>query len=352
MTHPVSDHCDGERFFNPGQARGGRGLRQVLRWRLSERAPRWAGPVPPGPAYPPPPDAVPPGHAALSFVGHATFLLRLAGRPGAPDLLVLTDPIFSERCSPVAWAGPRRARPPGLALDALPAPDAVLLSHNHYDHMDLPSLRRLAARGTRRAVTTLGNAEALRRCGFAEIHALDWWDSVDLGGTRITATPARHFSRRGFGDANRSLWAGFMLETPKSQGSGPQESASGGITSGGSAPAGTGPGKAGRVLFAGDSGAGPHWDEVRRRLGAPDLALLPIGAYEPRWMMAPVHMNPAEAVAAHRALGARRSVGMHFGTFQLTDEAIDAPTQALTALGEPAFDTLGFGETRVIPLGA
>ena len=323
MTLPLSDHCDGERFFNPGQPRGGRGLRQVLRWRLEERGPRWS-PVPPGPSYPPPPDVAPPGHAALSFVGHATFLLRLAG------LVLLTDPIFSERCSPVAWAGPRRARPPGLALDALPPVDAVLLSHNHYDHMDLPSLRRLAARGTRRAITTLGNAEALRRCGFPEVEALDWWDATALGEARITATPARHFSRRAFSDANRSLWAGFMLETP-----GPR------------------PGEAsGRVLFAGDSGAGPHWDDIRRRLGAPDLALLPIGAYEPRWMMAPVHMNPAEAVAAHRALGACRSVGMHFGTFQLTDEAIDAPTRALAALGEPGFDTLGFGETRVVRLGA
>ena len=320
MTLPVSDHCDGERFFNPGQPPGARDLRAVLRWQREERGPRWPRPVPPGPSYPPPPAAVPPGHAALSFVGHATFLLRL------PGLVLLTDPIFSERCSPVSWAGPRRARPPGLALDSLPAVDAVLLSHNHYDHMDLPSLRRLAARGTRRAVTTLGNAEALRRCGFTDVQALDWWGAAMLGDVRVTATPARHFSRRGFSDTNCSLWAGFMLEGP------------------------AGPG--GRVLFAGDSGAGPHWGEIRERLGAPGLALLPIGAYEPRWFMAPVHMDPTEAVDAHRALGARRSVGMHFGTFQLTDEAIDAPTRALAALGEPGFDTLGFGETQVVALGA
>ncbi len=319
----MSDHFDGERFFNPGQPPGRRGLRQVLRWQMSERGPRWAVP-PPGPAYPPPPGGVASGQVALSFVGHATFLLRFAGA------VVLTDPVFSERCSPVSWAGPRRARPPGLALDALPPVDAVLLSHNHYDHMDLPSLRALAARGTRRAITTLGNAAALRGCGFERVDALDWWDGAWLGeegGVRVVATPARHFSRRGFGDANRSLWAGFMLEVPDS-------------------------GAGGRVLFAGDSGAGPQWGEIRARLGAPDLALLPIGAYEPRWFMAPVHMDPAEAVDAHRALGARRSVGMHFGTFQLTDEAIDAPERALAALGVAEFDTLGFGETRMVRLGA
>ncbi len=334
MTSPVSDHFDGERFFNPGQVRGRRGLGQVLRWRMSERGPRWAVPAP-GPAYPPPPGAVPAGHVALSFVGHATFLLRLAAAGGGPGVVVLTDPVFSERCSPVSWAGPRRARPPGLALDALPPVDAVLLSHNHYDHMDLPSLRALAARGTRRAITTLGNAEALLRCGFERVDALDWWEGAwvgEEGGVRVTATPARHFSRRGFGDANRSLWAGFMLEA----GAAGESGEAGG----------------GRVLFAGDSGAGPQWGEIRARLGAPDLALLPIGAYEPRWFMAPVHMDPGEAVDAHRALGARRSVGMHFGTFQLTDEAIDAPERALAALGVAGFDTLGFGETQVVRLGA
>ncbi len=323
----MSDHFDGERFFNPGQARGRRGLWPVLRWQFSERGPRWERPAP-GPVYPPPPEGVAPGHAALSFVGHATFLLRFAGPAGRPGAVVLTDPVFSERCSPVSWAGPRRARPPGLALDALPPVDAVLLSHNHYDHMDLPSLRALAARGTRRAITTLGNAEALRGCGFERVDALDWWEGAWLGeegGVRVVATPARHFSRRGFSDTNRTLWAGFMLEAPEG---------------------------GGRVLFAGDSGAGPQWGEIRARLGAPDLALLPIGAYEPRWFMAPVHMDPAEAVDAHRALGARRSVGMHFGTFQLTDEALCAPERALAALGVADFDTLGFGETRVVRLGA
>ena len=136
----------------------------------------WAKP-PPDPAYPPPPDSVAPGHVAVTFVGHATFLLRF------PGLVVLTDPVWSERCSPVLWAGPRRVRPPGLALDALPPVDLVLVSHNHYDHMDLPTLRHLAARGDPPVVTSAGNAPILRRAGFTRVTALDWWDAAQAGPT-------------------------------------------------------------------------------------------------------------------------------------------------------------------------
>jgi L-ascorbate metabolism protein UlaG (beta-lactamase superfamily) len=246
-------------------------------------------------------------------------------------MVVLTDPIFSRRCSPVSWAGPARVRPPGVSLAELPRPDVILLSHNHYDHMDLPSLRELNRRHRPLVVTTLGNARKLDRLGIAATE-LDWWQDVAVGPLRVTATPARHFAARTPFDRNRTLWGGFMVSAPG------------------------GPALGGQVLFAGDSGAGVHWQQIRARLGAPDVALLPIGAYEPRWFMAPVHMNPAEAVQAHLALGARRSVGMHFGTFQLTDEAIDAPLRALDAARREAglaaglFTTQGFGETRVYPL--
>ncbi len=317
MTAPLSDHYDGERFFNPAlpnETADRRGLLQVLRWRLGGGRSKW-GPQPPLPRFASPPDCVPPGTVAASFIGHASFLLRF------PGLVVLTDPVFSARCSPVSWAGPRRARPPGLALEALPPVDVVLVSHNHYDHMDLPSLRRLAARGTRHAITSAGNERILREAGFATVEALDWWDSAVAGPLQVTATPARHFSRRGLRDGNRTLWCGFVLHGPD-----------------------------GRVLFAGDSGTGPHWRDIAERLGSPDLALLPIGAYEPRWLMAPVHMNPAEAAQAHRDLGARQSIGMHFGTFQLTDEPVDAPPTALAATGVANFTTLGIGETRLVTL--
>jgi L-ascorbate metabolism protein UlaG (beta-lactamase superfamily) len=193
--------------------------------------------------------------------------------------------------------------------------------------MDLPSLRALQRRHAPWFVTTLGNARGLARLGI-EATELDWWQEVSKGPLRITATPARHFAARTPFDRNQTLWAGFMISSPD-----------------------------GQVFFAGDSGAGPHWGAIRTRLGVPDLALLPIGAYEPRWFMAPMHMNPAEAVEAHLALEARRSVGMHFGTFQLTDEPIDAPQEALVearaAMGvtPEAFVTHGFGETRVYELG-
>jgi L-ascorbate metabolism protein UlaG (beta-lactamase superfamily) len=204
----------------------------------------------------------------------------------------------------------------------------VLLSHNHYDHMDLPSLREIQRRYAPRFITTLGNQAFLARHGINATE-LDWWQDAVHGVMRITATPARHFSARTPFDRNRTLWAGFMIRIP-----------------------------GGQVLFAGDSGAGAHWHDIGRRLSSPDVALLPIGAYEPRWFMAPVHMNPDEAVQAHQALDARTSIGMHFGTFQLTDEAIDAPLialeQARQTAGVPpeAFVTHGFGETRIYRLGA
>jgi L-ascorbate metabolism protein UlaG (beta-lactamase superfamily) len=332
--YPPSDHFNGEIFFNPpsmapataeasppaSRRRGG--LITMLRWQLSGDRKPWP-PQPPDPAPTgDPKQAPPPGAAAVTFIGHSTFLIRLAG------LTILTDPVFSERCSPVSWAGPKRARPPGRALSDLPKVDLLLVSHNHYDHMDLPSLRALRRRDNPQVITPLANAQHLAKAGLDRVSELDWWQSTTLPpDIRITATPARHFAARTPWDRGQCLWSGFMLETHGH-----------------------------RLFFAGDSGAGRHWAEIGERLGAPHLALLPIGAYEPRSIMAPVHMNPGEAVAAHQALGARQSVGMHFGTFQLTDEPIDAPPQALAearaqaGLPLESFVTLGFGETRVFAL--
>jgi len=320
---PISDHFDGEHFFNPGASQA-RGLGAVLRWQFNRDKARWPAHIA-NPAFPPPDGTVAPGHVSLTFISHSTFLIRLPGPHGTVS--ILTDPIFSERCFPVQWMGPRRVRAPGLALGALPPVDAVLLSHNHYDHMDLPTLRELHRRFRPLVVTTLGNARPLHDAGIPNAVELDWWDSAPAGPVEVTATPARHFSARGVNDRNKTLWAGFMLKL------------------GGS-----------RLLFAGDSGAGPHWAAIRDRLGPPAIALLPIGAYLPRSIMQAVHMDPAEALRARADLGARRAIGMHFGTFQLTDEAIDAPLLALqqaraaAGLQTQDFDTLGFGETRDVPL--
>ena len=295
----------------------------LLRWRAERQTVAWPR-LAQNACLSPPPLCAEVGTTAISFINHSSFLIRFA------NAIVLTDPIFSQRCSPLLGIGPRRVRPPGLVLANLPRPDLILLSHNHYDHMDLPSLRAIQDLHDPHIVTLLGNARTLTPYRIKAIE-LDWWQKIVIEDLSIVATPARHFSARGPFDRNRALWGGFMLQSAVDQG---------------------------RVLFAGDSGAGPHWETIRTRLGAPDVALLPIGAYEPRWFMAPVHMNPAEAVDAHLALNARHSIGMHFGTFQLTDEAIDAPLIALEAarqaagLADDAFWTHEFGESRVYDLGS
>jgi len=310
-----SDHWDGKRFFNP-HADTDKSLRDL--WRLYKaRGPRWTPPPPVEPRVPP---LLPlgKGEVAVTFIGHVTFLIQVGGAT------FLTDPVFSDCAGPFGRLGPKRARAPGVRMDDLPPIDAILLSHNHYDHLDGPSLRHLARRrGVAQAITGLGNGPSLRRAGFEAVNELDWWDGLEgPEGTRITFVPAQHWSSRSPFDRRRTLWGGFVVEAP-------------GIT----------------VYFAGDSGYCPHFREIRQRFGPIDVALLPIGAYEPRWFMAAQHMNPAEAVRAHQDLEARHSVAMHFGTFQLTPEAIDAPAKALhVALAEQDVDSKrfvvpGFGET-------
>ncbi len=311
---PVTDHFDGERFFNPF-ARAGKTTSDLRRWRRTRQKEPWPAQLR-DPVLPPPTRAAN-NTISVTFIGHSTFLLQIGG------VCVLTDPIWSERCSPVSFAGPRRARPPGQSLDALPGVDVLLVSHNHYDHMDLPTLRQVRKRWAPGVATGLGNAHHLAKAGIRSALELDWWDSTDLAGATVTYVPSQHFSSRGLYDRNRCLWGGFVVEA-------------GGAV----------------VYFAGDSGYCPYFAEIGRRFPRIDLALLPIGAYEPRWFMRQQHVDPWEAVRAHLDLRPRRSIGMHFGTFQLTDEAIDAPVATLrearaeAGLAETDFDVLAFGETR------
>jgi L-ascorbate metabolism protein UlaG (beta-lactamase superfamily) len=316
----ASDHFDGKRFFSPGVVTNKR-LGDLLRWRFTRERPSW-------PEWivdddPPLAEAPRDGGVAVTYIGHATLLLRFA------EFGVLTDPMFSERASPFRRVGPKRVRAPAIALADLPRVDAVVLSHNHYDHMDLPSLRQLRDRWDPPIVTGIGNGRYLAAQGLRNVIELDWWERTEpLHGLGITYVPAQHWSRRRFGDTNRMLWGGHMIEC------------------GGS-----------RAYFAGDTGYPAQFAEIARRLGPPDVALLPIGAYEPRWFMAPQHMNPAEAVRAHLDLRARLSIAMHFGTFALTDEAIDAPTLALDAarrdhgVSDSAFRIPAFGETIIAERG-
>jgi L-ascorbate metabolism protein UlaG (beta-lactamase superfamily) len=348
--------------FRNEDASADRGLGDVLRWVRTRAPKRWPRHVENRVRYERREPR--PGEILITLINHSTFLIQAgpasshraragaAGRSHATWALgagrhgvnVLTDPVWSMRASPVQWAGPARVHAPGVPFDQLPAIDVVLVSHNHYDHMDLPTLRRLQTRFEPRLVTTLGNKAYLEARGFTRVTELGWWDSVagrlpredaadplsDAADSQhppieIVATPAQHFSSRTLFDRNRTLWAGFVCTL-----------------------AGR------RVFFTGDSGYAAHFAAVGARLGALDAALVPIGAYEPRWFMSAAHMNPDEAVRAHLDLGSALSVAMHFGCFQLTDEAIDEPVRALEAARErhgvaaSEFRVLQPGETVAI----
>jgi L-ascorbate metabolism protein UlaG (beta-lactamase superfamily) len=324
---PVSDHCDGQRFFNP-HAVTGRSFGDLLKWMRTRERTAW-----PASAamrrYDPPPPRVEPGQAAITFIGHSTFLVRTA------SMTFITDPVFTTHAGPLGRMGPRRVRPPALPTSALPPIDLVLVSHNHYDHLQPLSLALFAGRAS--FVAPLGLRGLLPResgrygtrgrsdgDGGNGNHELDWWQRVKVQAAEVTCVPAQHFSARTPWDRNQTLWSGFIVSVD-------------GVT----------------IYFAGDSGYPAQFAEIGAR-GAPiDVALLPIGAYEPRWFMQPMHMNPDEAVRAHVDVNARVSIGMHFGTFQLTDEAIDAPLRALeharaaAGLAPAAFRVLDFGETAV-----
>lgn len=293
---PASDHYDGRRFFNPGEPDTDRSLREVLRWRRSIPDNPWPKSVPVTPTVP----AARVEGLRITMIGHATMLIQNAG------LNILTDPVWSDRASPLAFAGPRRVAAPGIRLEDLPPIDVVLLSHNHYDHLDITTLRALHRRHAPLIVTPLGNDVIVRRrIPEARIAAGDWDDDFEVAsGTRVHIVPATHWSSRGFRDRRMALWGGFMVES-----------------------------RGTLVYFAGDTGygSGRIFRAMRQRFGPPDLALLPIGAYDPRWFMAAQHTDPEEAIQIMRDLEARAAVGMHWGTFKLTDEPCEEPAQRLAA---------------------
>ena len=293
---PPSDHFDGVRFFNPGQASTDRGLKDMLRWKLAGGAAKWPASVPVAQAKPEAQVAGP----LVTMVGHATLLIQIAG------MNILTDPVWSARASPFTFAGPKRVTVPGIAFDDLPPIDVVLISHCHYDHFDVATLRRLQAAHSPLFAMPLGNDAILRAAvPGARCVAGDWWDRLPLtAAVATTLTPASHWANRWPTDVRMALWSGHYLTTP-----------------------------VGSVWFAGDTGYGDGaiFQDIRRVLGAPDVALIPIGAYEPRWFMKDQHVDPAEAVRVFQDVGAVHALGIHWGTFQLTDEARDAPRLSLAS---------------------
>jgi L-ascorbate metabolism protein UlaG (beta-lactamase superfamily) len=245
----------------------------------------------------------------VSFINHASFLIQLE------NYNILTDPIWSERTSPVTWAGPKRVREAGINFDQIPKVDLVLISHNHYDHLDLATLKRLEKRDSPTIMAGKNTCKLLHEEGMKNCREYDWWQHSLYQSLKVTFVPARHFSGRSLFDRNEVLWGGFVIESSQY------------------AP----------LYFAGDTCYGKFVEMLAQKFKVFDLCLLPIGAYLPRWFMKIVHMNPADAVKAHQELKCKQSIGMHFGTFQLTDEAIHTPAEDLKkALDEKGLSTKEF----------
>ncbi|RYX91325.1 MAG: MBL fold metallo-hydrolase [Comamonadaceae bacterium] len=346
---PARPHHTREGFKNNYIAAVNKGFGELMRWQWERRRDG----LPKPPATPVPvqsPDmaaitsypqawaraaaspAQPQRPPAITWIGHASTLVQAGG------LNMLTDPVFSKRASPVQFVGPERAQPPGIALADLPPIDVVMVSHNHYDHLDTASVQAIAARSAQAGKPTLflvplGLKSWFASRGIDNVIEMDWWDRHVFRGVEFNFTPVQHWSARGLGDRSQTLWGGYAVFAPDLH-----------------------------WYFSGDTGYSKDFQDTRARFaerekdgrGGFDLALIAVGAYEPRWFMASQHINPAEAVQIHRDLGAKRSVGVHWGTFELTDEPLDQPPKDLaaarTAQGLKADDfvTLAVGETRVL----
>lgn len=289
----MSDHFDGKRFFNPNGP-DSEGLLSVLKWKLNFSGKSWPSKSDQDVVFFKP-KLKEEDKLIVTFINHVTFLIQVDG------LNILTDPVYSDRTSPVSFIGPKAIHPPGIKFEDLPPIDLVLISHNHYDHMDAQTVKKLEEKFHPHFVTPLENAFLLESFGAKKITELDWWESLEIqNNVKVTLTPAQHWSSRTPFDRSKSLWGGYYIET-----------------------------KSKKIYFAGDTGYSKHFIEINKKLGKPNLSLLPIGAYEPRWFMKSMHMNPEDAVLAHLDLQSEMSLGMHFGTFPLTDEAVDTPVQDL-----------------------
>ncbi|WP_143959781.1 MBL fold metallo-hydrolase [Litoribacter populi] len=307
---PKSDHFDGN-IFNNLEPMEMKGLPDVLRWQLNRDQGPW--PEEKQPVSATVPKVSVGGGVEITFINHASLLIQ------GGKVNILTDPIWSERASPISFAGPERLRKPGVKYQDLPPIHVVLISHNHYDHLDLETLINLKNDYDPLFIVPLGVDLLLKDNGIENVKAVDWFENIEMSqGNIVHCAPARHFSGRGLGDTNQTLWAGYVMELQ---------------------------GK--KVYFAGDTGYGAFYKLIKEKLGSPDVALLPIGAYKPVWFMQPIHMSPEEAVMAHLDLEATQSIGMHFGTFPMADDGQAEPVEDLKV----AREKLGVDDGEFVVLG-
>jgi L-ascorbate metabolism protein UlaG (beta-lactamase superfamily) len=314
---PASNHFDGSRFYNQVNAPA-KSIWNVIYWRVIGHHSPWPTEVLPSPNLPLPSPAE--DEIVVTFVNHASSLIQTG------TVNILTDPQYNDHASPVSWAGPVRVHEPGIAYENLPKVDVVIISHDHYDHMDERTLKMLYKDHKPLFLVGLGNDAHLKAFGITDnVKTVDWWQSVEVGDAKMTFVPAQHFSGRGLFDRNSTLWGGYVIQVGKEN-----------------------------LFFAGDTGYGPHFKEIQERFGPMDLSMIPIGSYCPRWFMKAVHVNPEEAVLSHLDLKSKKSFGIHFKTFQMSDEPYDQPVMDLELAKKqyqiPAEDFVApeFGESFIV----
>jgi L-ascorbate metabolism protein UlaG (beta-lactamase superfamily) len=312
---PISNHFNGKTFFNPGPEHT---FSDMLRWMWQMKTIKWPKWID-DEKQTLPPERVGKGQLKVTYINHSTVLIQV------DSINILTDPIFSKRAGPFSWLGVKRIRKPGILLNELPAIDYILVSHNHYDHLDLPSLKALRKKNNSTVLTGLGNKRLIQSAGFTNIFVMDWWQiqqSVS-GNMQFIFVPAVHESGRGLFDKNKTLWGGFVIITSK-----------------------------GNIYFAGDTGYGGFIEAIHSHFDAFELAFLPIGNYEVRWFMKNQHMNPDDAVKTHIALKCKQSIGIHYATFaEHPEQPVDAHERDLKKalekylLPDSIFHILKFGES-------
>lgn len=283
-----TDHFDGKKFQNLSGVPAN-GLPQVFKYITTRKPEAWTRNY--ETFVRDTPLEIPEHHQVkITFVNHSTFILRY------DNMTVLTDPVWSKRCSPVQFAGPARFRPPGVRFEDLPPIDLVVISHNHYDHLDKITIQKLIKEHNPKFVVPLGLDHLIRKWGATHIEALDWWQTSSFNDLKVKSVPANHFTSRGTFDRDQTLWCGYILEK-----------------------------NGHKVYFAGDTGYGDIFKEIGKHEVTIDVSLIPIGAYLPRWFMSPIHVSPKESVMIHKDVNSQQSIGMHFGTFALADDGPDRP---------------------------